>query len=61
MYCAFLQLSVSEDPKPQQYINSDGTVVKKLQLNSQHCFKIVKVVVYLVKRQNITIMFILRA
>ena len=39
MYCAFLQLSVSEEPEPQLYINSDGIVVKKLQLNSQHCLK----------------------
>ena len=39
MYCAFLQLSVSEELEFQLYINSDGTVVKILQLNSQHCFK----------------------
>ena len=41
MHCAFLQLSVSEELEPQLYINSDGTVVKKLQLNShdQHCLK----------------------
>ena len=30
MYCAFLQLSVSEEPEPQLYINSDGTAVKKI-------------------------------
>ena len=29
MYCAFLQLSVSEELEPQLYINSDRTVVKK--------------------------------
>ena len=39
MHCAFLQLSVPEESEPQLYINSDGTVVEKLQLNSQHCFR----------------------
>ena len=34
MHCAFLQLSVPEESEPQLYINSDGTVVKKLQLKT---------------------------